>query len=97
MRHPFQLYAYVELRTGITEEQIRGKCREQRLSRIRSLIVYALRREGWCYRDIGGVVGIDHSSAIAAYRRAEAALYEEPQGKAARFVEGLRLQMEVFV
>ena len=54
----------VELVSGISREQIRGKDRRMKVSIARGILGYMLRREGCTSQRAGELVGRHHSSAL---------------------------------
>lgn len=51
---------------------VRGRSRAAAMVRLRDRVCLALRAEGWSYPRIGRALGRDHSTVLAACRRAEA-------------------------
>ena len=56
---------------AIELEQMAEQCRVKHIARARQIAMYLAREEGYSYHAIGAAFERDHSTVIAAYKRAD--------------------------
>jgi len=59
--------------TGVSEEAIRGRGRQKRTVRARHAVWLALRALGWSLPEVGREFSVDHTTVLAAVRKASSA------------------------